>query len=143
MEKKRAGHEIKTISNLLKREISGMFSEEEHITGMQGRIMGYLYHHREDEIFQRDIENEFLIRRSTVTGILQLIEKNDLIYRQSVAKDARLKQLKLTPKAIAANQRIEEKIDRMEAKLVRGISETDMELFYTIVDRMKKNLGES
>ena len=69
MEKKRAGHEIKTISNLLKREISGMFSEEEHITGMQGRIMGYLYHHREDEIFQRDIENEFLIRRSTVTGI--------------------------------------------------------------------------
>ncbi len=142
MEKKRAGHEIKTISNLLKREISGMFSEEEHITGMQGRILGYLYHHREDEIFQRDIENEFLIRRSTVTGILQLMEKNGLIFRQSVAKDARLKQLKLTPKAIAANERIEAKIDRMEAKLIRDIGEADLKIFYAVTEQMKKNLGE-
>lgn len=142
MEKKRAGHEIKTISNLIKREISGMFSEEEHITGVQGRILGYLYHHQEEEIFQRDLEAEFLIRRSTVTGILQLMEKNGLIYRQSVAKDARLKQLKLTPKAIAANQRVEERIDRMEAKLIRDVAEEDLEIFYMVLERMKKNLGE-
>jgi len=109
---------------------------------MHGRILGYLYHHREDEIFQRDIENEFLIRRSTVTGILQLMEKNGLIFRQSVAKDARLKQLKLTPKAIAANERIEAKIDRMEAKLIRDIGEADLKIFYAVTEQMKKNLGE-
>lgn len=146
MEFRRAGHEIKTLSNLLKRKLSSSFSEEEesirYITGVQGRILGYLYHHQGKEIFQRDIEAEFLIRRSTVTGILQLMEKNGLIERQPVARDARLKQLKLTEKAIEENQRIEARIDRIEARLIQGISEEDMEIFYRVAEQMKRNLEE-
>ena len=145
MEFRRAGHEIKMLSNLLKRQISSTFSEEEesikHVTGVQARILGYLYHHREQEIFQRDIEAEFLIRRSTVTGILQLMEKNGLIYRQPVARDARLKQLMLTEKAKEEQQRIEKRIDRFEAKLTQGISEEEMETFYRVTEQMKRNLG--
>ena len=46
----------------------------------------------------RDIEREFSITRSTVTNILQLMERKGYITRQSVEQDARLKQLVLTEK---------------------------------------------
>ena len=145
MGQRRAGYEIKMLSNLMKRQVDGAFLEEEEsikrITGVQGHILGYLYHHQDEEIFQRDIEAEFLIRRSTVTGILQLMEKNGLIDRQPVARDARLKQLKLTEKAIEAHHQIEERIDCVEAKLVQGICAEDMDAFYRVIGQMKRNLG--
>ena len=36
-------------------------------------------------MFQRDVEAEFNIRRSTATGILQLMEKNGFLLREPVA----------------------------------------------------------
>ena len=45
---------------------------------------------------RRDIEREFSITRSTVTNILQLMERKGYIERRSVPQDARLKQLVLT-----------------------------------------------
>ena len=65
---------------------------------MHGWIMEYLYRNSDTPVFQRDIEREFSITRSTVTNILQLMERKGYIARQSVAQDARLKQLVLTEK---------------------------------------------
>lgn len=139
---RRAGHEVRLLSNLIKRQIDTEVSMlgNPDVTGVQGRIIGYLYDHRDEEIFQRDVEAEFGIRRSTVTGILQLMEKNGLIERYGVARDARLKRLVLTQKAIAAHRQIEERIDRVEARLLQGISEEEIAQFYSVVDRMKENL---
>ena len=70
----------------------------EAVTPMHGWIMEYLYRTSDTPVFQRDIEREFSITRSTVTNILQLMERKGYIARQSVAQDARLKQLVLTEK---------------------------------------------
>lgn len=144
MERKKIGHEIKTLSNLVKREISSscVFDRAQGVTGMQGMIIGYLHRHEDQEVFQRDIEQHFKIRRSTVTGILQLMEKDGLIYRQSVERDGRLKRLMLTDKAVEVNRRIEQYLDAVDAKVIQGISEEELEMFYSLVDRMKKNLEE-
>ena len=64
------------------------------ITGMQSRVIYYiLVHFQEGPVFQRDIESAFGLSRSTATGILQQLEKKDIIQRESVARDARLKSL--------------------------------------------------
>ena len=57
-------------------------------------------------MFQRDLQAHFSVRRSTVTGLLQLMEKKGLITRSSVAQDARLKKIQLTPRAIQHHERI-------------------------------------
>ena len=41
---------------------------------MHGRIMGYLYAHGGEDVFQRDLERVFNITRSSVTGVVQLME---------------------------------------------------------------------
>ena len=73
---------------------------------MQRWVIGYLSEHEGKDVFQRDLEEEFSVRRSTATGILQLMEKNELITREPVSHDARLKKLVLTPKAIEIQKRL-------------------------------------
>lgn len=142
-ETKKIGFEIKTISNLMKRraEKSTTLKNAQKLTGMHSWVIGYLYHNRDKkEIFQRDIETEFSIRRLTVTGILQLMEKNDLIVRESVDYDARLKKLVLTPKAIALHETIEKEISEFETLLVKGLTEEEINSFLSTLEKMKKNI---
>ena len=92
--------QMRRVNNLIFRKINQFARENgvEQATPMHGWIIGYLYRHRDTPVFQRDIEREFSITRSTVTNILQLMERKGYIARQSVAQDARLKQLVLTEK---------------------------------------------
>ena len=86
------------MNNLIFRKIGQIARTNvvEAVTPMHGWIMEYLYRHSETPVFQRDIEREFSITRSTVTNILQLMERKGYIERQSVPRDARLKRLVLT-----------------------------------------------
>ena len=94
--------QIRRVDNLIFRRINQFARANgvEQATPMHGWIIEYLYRHREEPVFQRDIEQEFSITRSTVTNILQLMERKGYIRRQSVPQDARLKQLVLTEEGI-------------------------------------------
>ena len=65
--------QIRRVDNLIFRKINQFARENgvEQATPMHGWIIGYLYRHRDAAVFQRDIEREFSITRSTVTNILQ------------------------------------------------------------------------
>lgn len=136
------GFEIRTISNLIKRHVGNLpaFKAAESVTGTHGWVIAYLYHHQDQDMYQKDIEEEFSIRRSTATAILQRMEKNGLIIRRSVAHDARLKKLELTEKAIKVQEQIDLEIAAFEKKLVNGLTEEEIEIFYKIADKLKRNL---
>ena len=101
MKEKRIGIEIRILANLICRCLNELGFNEEHngLTGPQGLVLGYLYDHQDKDIFQKDIEATFNIRRSTATGLLQCLEGNGFVKRVSVDYDARLKKIVLTTKA--------------------------------------------
>lgn len=138
------GFEIKTVHNLLKRDFEKLLNNEKmkNITGVQKWVIGYLSEHEGEDVFQRDLEDEFSIRRSTATGILQLMEKNDLIVRVPVSYDARLKKLVLTQKALDIQYEINREIQAHDKKLRNGISEEELEVFFKVMNKIKRNLGE-
>ena len=94
-----AGKLINMISHQMKRQ--SCFPEKESgLTNMQRLVLHYiLFQAPLGDIYQKDIEKAFQIRRSSATGILQLLEKNGFIYRETVEWDARLKKLLPTPKS--------------------------------------------
>src|SRR5690606_32706222 len=98
--------EIKVLATLLKRNLDAGRDDtgKESLTGMQGWVLGYLKGNTERDIFQRDLEKEFNIRRATVSGVLQLMERNGLIVREPVEHDARLKKISLTEKGILLHE---------------------------------------
>ena len=111
-----------------------------HITIMHSWIIGYLSHNSNHDIFQRDIETKFSLRRSTVTGILQRMEKSELITREPVSYDKRLKKIVLTEKAIEIYEYFSKTYDDLEVKLIKGIKQDELDAFFSIIDKMRKNV---
>lgn len=143
-EERTIGFEIRALNNLIKRHIhSSKPTELDSSTGVHGWALRFFYENRDKDIFQRDFEERFSIRRSTATNMLKLMEANGLIVRQSVERDARLKKIVLTDKAIEIHKKIGKHVEATEKLLSKGISEDELSVFYNIIDKVKANLEVS
>ena len=140
-ENRHLGLEFRTLNNLIKRYFEQHKPEEfKNSTGVHGWAIRYFYENRENDIFQRDFETRFSIRRSTATNMLKLMEKNGLIVRQPVSYDARLKKIVLTEKAIAIHKMATQNIEIFENTLKSGLTQEEIESFYKVLDKIKANL---
>ena len=111
-------------------------------TQLQGGILGFLYLHREEQIYQKDIEKEFRISRATATNTLQVMERNGFIVRKTLDKDARLKRIQMTEEAMWHHRQIEAHIDMMDRRMVQGMSREEVAELYRLLDIVMKNLEE-
>lgn len=135
-----AARYVGKLSNKLRRKLD-MLSSRAEFSGSQGRTLHFLLAQTED-VFQKDIEEEYSIRPSTATELLKQMEKNGLILRQPVSYDNRLKQIVLTDKAMTYRQQVVEDLTALEETLVSGISEEDLEVFFNVIEKMMDNLSE-
>ena len=135
---------IKSLNNQIKRllERSAIKKNVANLTGMQCGILGFLGENVKRDVFQKDIEAEFNIRRSTATGMLQLLERDGYIERIGVPGDARLKKIVMTDKAMELDQKAKQNILMIQKKLTKGISEEELELFYQVLTKMSENIKE-
>lgn len=137
---KDVGRMISIVSNQIKRQFDDT-DLRGSLTGMQGRFLHFILAQSCDrDIFQKDLEEEFNLRRSTATGILQLMEKNELLFRNSVDYDARLKKIVVTQKGKQMKAQVLESIRVLEGKIKRGISDDDLKTFFCVMEKMSKNL---
>ncbi len=142
-EKRIIGFEIKSISNMIRRKLDDTFCAPEFggLTGMQNAMMGYIMRQAEHrDVFQRDIEKEFGVRRSTVTVMLQNLEQKGYICRIPVSYDARLKKIILTEKAEKLQQRIRAEIDLFHEKLEENLTEDEKEQLLYLLDKIRQSL---
>lgn len=137
------GLELRKVDNLIRRQIvHSRPAELDEFTCMHGWAMRYFFENRDRDIFQRDFEAFFSIRRSTATQILQRMEKNGLIVRESVDYDARLKKIRLTDKAVRLYQLLIQDIRQQEQRIRSGISEEELSVFYSVLDKIISNVEE-
>lgn len=136
------GFQVHMLSHLMKRIVDRKVFQgrENPVTGMQGRVIGYLYANRDRDVFQRDIQSQFSVRRSTVTGILQLMEKNGLIVRLPVERDARLKKLELTPLAVQMHDAIGRGIAAVEECAAAGLTAEEKETFISLCEKIRGSI---
>jgi len=97
MSEKYTNRLLKIATNRITQELD-LFARQYDMTWMQMSVIDYLSR-QDTEKFQRDLEKEFFIQRSTATVLLQRMEKKDLLYRKSSTTDARQKSVYLTAKS--------------------------------------------
>ena len=105
--------------------------------------MCYLKDNEGKDVFQKDIEKHFSLSRSTVTEILQRMEKSGLIERLTVSSDARLKKIMLTEKAndlIEVLDRDREKTDQI---VVKNLTDSEIQTLIELLGKVSQSLGES
>lgn len=134
------GSYVSKLSNKLRRKLEMLPSRGE-FSGSQGRTLHFLLAQRED-VFQKDLEEEFGIRPSTATELLKQMEKNGLITREAAAHDNRLKKIVLTEKALQYRQQVIDDLTALDERLIRNISKKDLQVFVKVVEKMMDNLSE-
>ena len=134
-------HEIKVLSRLLKREFDA--SEEkskiESITSSNGSVIGFIALSTTD-VYQKDVEAHFSVRRSTASRMLGTLEEKGLIRRESVESDARLKKIVLTDEGWELHRYVSGAISRIGESATLGIDEAELESFYKTLEKIKENL---
>ena len=134
--------QIRRVSNLIFRKIN-QFSRANGVeqgTPMHGWIVEYLYAHRDAPVFQRDIERDFSITRSTVTNILQLMERKGYIERQSVPQDARLKMLVLTEKGREFHEKTMLSLHQTDEFVAGLLTEEENAELLRLLNKLKEGL---
>ena len=135
------GKQIQMLSRKIKRKMDETFLEY-GITGGQAFMLKFIHEKQiNGKVYAKNIENEFDMRRPTVTGILQLMEQNKLIERKAEGKDARLKDIVITKKGMEIVKKIDSNVKEVEKKLVKDISKNEIQTFLTIIGKLSKNMS--
>ncbi|MBQ9900060.1 MAG: MarR family transcriptional regulator [Acholeplasmatales bacterium] len=138
---KKIGKRIKCVSTKIKRVIDNLESIKrlENLSGTNCFIIVYIYNSKTD-VYQKDIEKEFGITRSTASNIISLMEKKNIIIREKVDNDARLKKLVLTDLAKELAKDVINDLNQFEKQLTNNISEEELDIFFKVLDCMENNL---
>lgn len=136
------GDSIRVLSHMIRREMDSSPLERQlkGVTGTNTWLIGYIGMHKDSDVFQKDIEKQFGITRSTVSKIVNLMEQKGLIERQSVPGDTRLKKLVLTEWSWEIFAQMEVEFREMERTLADGFSPEELDQFFNYIDRMQNNI---
>lgn len=134
--------QIKTLEKMIARYFLKQIEIEKlsKPTPTQMQIMDYFLDNNKKEIFQKDLEDILHLRRATVSGVLQTMEKNKLIQRVTDEEDTRIKKIILNKKAKKIFEKNEEKMKELEKIVKEGISEKELEIFSNVIQKMKNNI---
>lgn len=134
--------EIRRLSNSIRRELqhTANFDFVERVTGANAWIIGYLFENASRDVYQKDVEEECGLSRSTVSGVLSLMENKGLIERASSEEDGRCKRLLLTKRGQEVYALMIEDIASMEERMFRGFSGAEIDTLMCMVGRLRANL---
>ena len=112
------------------------------LTSTQIQILKYMIEHQNENVYQKDLEDVLNLRRATVSGVLQTMEKNNLIKREIYENDVRVKKIILNEKTKSIFLKNKQKIDEIEKNITKNISKKDLNDFIKVIDKLITNLNE-
>ena len=108
----------------------------------QFQIIECILESKDQEINQKELENILNLRRATISGVLQTMEKSGLIKRVTNKNDIRTKKIILNEKTKKIFERKRKAIKNTEKKIIKNISKEDLETFLKVLNIMKENIKE-
>ena len=144
MKKYKLGLDIEKIDRIISRDMDAniMQAVGDKVTVSQAYVIDFMINTDKEDIFQKDLEKQFDLKRAAISLMLNNMEKNDLIKRVPVSEDARLKKLVLTEKSIALANTITTAIDEIEHTLLEDLTQEEIDNFYTVLNKMRNSLSK-
>lgn len=137
-------YNLNLLNKLIGREFicnnKDLFNGEPSTTQMI--IMDYILNHQDKDIYQKDLEKVLHLRRATVSGVLQTMEKHELVERVLCDNDVRCKKIILKEKAKKMFDIKRMEFFKLEEVIKKGLSEEEIEIFCHIIESMQNNINE-
>ena len=136
------GRLIQMLSHQMKRKncIVAMI-DGDSLTVMQKHILKFILLetlHR--EIYQKDIEKFFGLKKSTITSILNSLEDAGYIERKVGKDDGRLRRIVLTEKGFAMNEKVHNEFETLEENMSNLFSEDEYNNLIASLEKIRNYL---
>ncbi|MCK8619842.1 MarR family winged helix-turn-helix transcriptional regulator [Apilactobacillus kunkeei] len=135
------GRQLKIASTQLTKQFD-KFAIQYDLTSMQMSVIDFLTLFKDQEMFQKNIEHEFNIRRSTASTLLKRMEDKGLIRRVESNKDARQKQVILTDLAVQYEDDIQEFMVETQQQIHSFLSDEEYTSLESSLDKIIKHMGD-
>lgn len=114
------------------------------ITGPQARVLGYIGRHQHDDppLCQKDLEIALELKGSSITSLLQGLDRKGFIARTVDPNDERRKVLTLLPKGRALIVEFDEVFREIEERIARGLTPEQRREFQHTLDLIARNLAD-
>ncbi|GAA0091429.1 MarR family transcriptional regulator [Paraclostridium bifermentans] len=142
-EKLKLGLDISKINHIISRKMdaSVISAIDDNLTISQAYVIDFICNEGKDkEVFQKDLEKVFDLKRSSISLMLNNMEKSGLIQRVAVKEDGRLKKIILTQKSIKIYEKISDAIDLIENKLSENITEEEIKIFQNVLNKIRNSI---
>jgi MarR family transcriptional regulator, organic hydroperoxide resistance regulator len=119
---------LKKVMSTIKQRMGGHFKEM-NLTGPQGMLIGTLAHYGEMKV--SDLSEKLGLSNSTVSGIIDRLENQELVERIRSKEDRRVVYVKVTEKCRKNSQQHFEEINKMFEEMMDKASPEEI---YTILE---------
>lgn len=134
------GLEVRILSNLIYNKLNQTVMETEGLTIHQCWILQHLTENAGKEVYQKDIEQLFSIKRSTANQMLRTMESRGYIRRTVSDDDARKNVLTVTEEGIVACEHLVKKMYEFMLRLHGDIPKSELEQFQMTLRKLWKNI---
>ena len=136
------GKMIKSIDNLIIKNAEKMCNVEfmKEFSPMQGWILGFLYHNQNRDIFQKTLEEEFGIPKSTLAAMIKQLCDKGYVVRECAEHDTRFKKIYISQKGLNLQKKMLERFHMIEEYMYDDIPEEEMQAFIRTGKKIKHNL---
>lgn len=135
------GFYMKIIHNKMAAEMTRDAASKD-LTASQVAILGYLFKNQDKKILQKDVEEQFFLKHSTVSGILQRLESKGFIRTVVSEKDHRCKSPVLTEKSLKISEELREDMTAANQRMLAGLSEEELAALERTLEKIRNNLVE-
>lgn len=142
MEEKKLMEKFDKLNRKMRRCFAGYFSDTP-LTSIQGMTLHYIIVESQyRDVFPKDLEEFLEIKGSSVNSLINNLEKNGYLRRESISKDGRYKKLVLTEKTRAVQQDIVSRVTAYMKTMFVGIPADDLVVFERVIAKMESNTGQ-
>ena len=113
---------------------------DEVFSGRNLWVLRYVKEHEGQDVYQRDLEKSFRLRRSTISNMIDLMVKKQYLVRESVEGDKRLKRLRLTEKGEAIHREVAHSASELENTLRGQFSPEEYTELIALLERLCNSL---
>lgn len=130
---------IKQINSTLEKNANNILREQ-GLTFAQVSALFAIRDFPEQQISLKELENLLHVAQSTTAGIISRLEQKGLVVGFGDSADKRIKLVRITPLGEQYCKRGEQDMGETEEKLLSGLTETEREIFITLLQKVKNTL---
>lgn len=117
------------------------FFEDLPLTSTQAMTLEFIMEKAQaGDVFPKDVEGFLSVRGSSAVSLINNLERDGYLRRETASFDGRYKRLVPTEKALQMQKEISGRIDRYMESLFVGIPEEELRTFEAVLEKMEQNV---